>query len=381
VLAVLGVIVGGVESGAISDPLHNWVHYGGPLWPLFTWDYGWYHTLAMAGYPPGQIWPQYAFFPLWPLLLRASGSIPDWIAALTLTLAASGLAIFGVSSGTPSRRLVRTALAFACWPGSFLLLLAYPDVIALAAAAWAGVMILRGRPWLAGIFAAVAAVARPTGVLIAIPLVLVAGTPLLGRIFAGLAPVAGAAAVHGYLWARSNDPRAFFHAEALPIWQRSGPSRLTSWPGHVADALSTHVAVVVPGVLLGAVLVALMARRYGPIPAAVAAYLAVSAVLLLGAQSTETRIQSAILAVSVLMLAVLVRLGARYWPWAAFAAAVLAVSFFSGSVTSLGRQALFAFPLYWAVADGPRPFRHPLVAVAAIAANVAYALTLAKYAP
>src|SRR5881392_2454513 len=75
------------------------------------------------------------------------------------------------------------------------------------------------------------------------------------------------------------------------------------------------------------------------------------------------------------------RSGPRYRPWALFATAVIAVSFLSGTVTSFARQALFAFPLYWAVADGPRQLRHPLVAVVAVAANVAFALTLAKYAP
>ncbi|HEY8235524.1 MAG TPA: hypothetical protein VIF85_02715, partial [Gaiellaceae bacterium] len=74
--AVLGVVIGGVEAGAISDPLHSWVHYGGPLWPLFTWDFGWYHAVAEFGYPHGHGGPFYAFFPLWPLVLRASGSIP-----------------------------------------------------------------------------------------------------------------------------------------------------------------------------------------------------------------------------------------------------------------------------------------------------------------
>jgi len=81
------------------------------------------------------------------------------------------------------------------------------------------------------------------------------------------------------------------------------------------------------------------------------------------------------------ILGVLWWLGPRYRPWALFATAVVGVSFFSGTVTSFARQALFAFPLYWAVADGPRPLRHPLVAAVAVAANVAFALTLAKYAP
>ena len=57
--------------------------------------------------------------------------------------------------------------------------------------------------------------------------------------------------------------------------------------------------------------------------------------------------------------------GRNWWPTVALAVLVIAT----------------AFPLYWAVAEGPRPLRHPVVAVTAIAANVAFALTLAKYAP
>ena len=44
--AVLGVVTGGVASGAIADPHHNWPHFGGALWPLVTWDFGWYRTVA-----------------------------------------------------------------------------------------------------------------------------------------------------------------------------------------------------------------------------------------------------------------------------------------------------------------------------------------------
>jgi hypothetical protein len=381
VLAVLGVVVGGVASGAITDPHASWVHYGGRLWPLFIWDYGWYHGIASTGYPPHLTGPQYAFFPLWPEVLRASGSVPDWIAALAVATVASGLAFLGVAAASPSRRRLQAAIALACWPGSFLLLLGYPDVIALAAAAWAAALAVRGRPWAAGLLAALAAVARPTGFLIAIPLLFVTRSSLPGRLFAVLAPLAGAAAVSGYFWARSDDEFAFVHAQSLPIWARNGPGRLTKWPGHVWHAVGDHRLLVAVAVVLGAAVVVLVARRFGLIPAAVLAYLGVSGLLLLGAQTPQTRIQSAILALAVLMLVVLVRLGPLYWPWAAFVAAILGISVFSGSVTSFGRQALFAFPLYWAVADGPRPLRHPLLAVAAIAANVAFALTLAKYAP
>jgi hypothetical protein len=294
---------------------------------------------------------------------------------------ASGLAFLGVAAASPSRRRLQAAIALACWPGSFLLLLGYPDVIALAAAAWAAALAVRGRPWLAGVLGALAAVARPTGFLIAIPLLFVTRSSMPGRVFAVVAPLAGAAAVNGYFWARSDDVFAFVHAQSLPIWARNGPSRLTKWPGHVWHAIGDHRLLVAVAVVLGAAVVVLVARRFGLISAAVLAYLGVSGLLLLGAQTPQTRIQSAILALAVLMLVVLVWLGRIYWPWAAFVAAILGISVFSGSVTSFGRQALFAFPLYWAVADGPRPLRHPLVAVAAIAANVAFALTLAKYAP
>jgi hypothetical protein len=378
--AVLGVVIGGVEAGAISDPHHSWPHYLGPLWPLFTWDFGWYRAVAELGYPHGHGGPFYAFFPLWPLLLRASGSIPDWAAAFAVVVVASGLAFLGVAASNPSRQGRRSALALACWPGSFMLLLAYPDVLALAAAAWAAALVLRGRPYLAGALGALAAVARPTGFLIAIPLFFVARGKLPRTVAAG-APLAAAAAVQIYFWRRSGDPRAFIHAQQLPIWQRNGPSRLSKWPGHLAHAFDVHAALLITGTVVAAVLIALAAHRLNRWYAVALAYAFVVGALLFGAQTTQTRIESAVLAVAVPIVGLLWWLGPRYRPWALFATAVIALSFLSGTVTSFSRQALFAFPVYWAVADGPRQLRHPLVAVAAVVANVAFALTLAKYAP
>ena len=379
--AGLGVVVGGVRSGAIADPLGRWPHFGGSLWPLFSWDFGWYRGIAMTGYPHGHGGPEYAFFPLWPWILRASGSVPDWIAALAVVIAASAFAFAGVAAASPSGRGWRSALVLACWPGSLMLLLTYPDVIALAAAAWAAALALRGRPWLAGVLGAVAAVARPTGFLIAIALALATRGSRAGRLFAIAAPVAAAAAVHLFFWIRSGDPRAFTHAQALPIWERNGPGRLSKWPGHLAHAFEVHAALIAAGAIVAIILVVFIAGRFGRVYAAGAGYVFVVAGLLLGAQTSQSRIGSAIAAIVVPLLLVLWQLGPRYRPWALFATAVFAVSFFSATVTSLGRQALFAFPLYWAVADGPKPFRHPFVAAAAVAANVAILLTIGKYAP
>jgi hypothetical protein len=217
--------------------------------------------------------------------------------------------------------------------------------------------------------------------MIALPLALAARGSRVARVFAAAAPVAAAAAVHGFFWARSGEADAFFHAQSLPIWQRNGPARLAKWPGHVAHALGAHALWIVPAAIAGAALVVVVARRFGRGHGAMLAYALAVLALLLGAQTTQTRIQSAFLALAVAAILVLWRRGASSWPWAAFATLVIAVSLFSGSVTSIGRQALFAFPLYWAAADAPRSLRHPLVALAAITANVAYTLTFAKYPP
>jgi hypothetical protein len=380
-VAVLGVVAGGTAGGAITDPHHSWPHYGGPFWPLFIWDYGWYEVIAIYHYPAHVTAPVYAFFPLWPLILRASGAVADWAVGFGVAIAASAVAFAGVATAIPSGRRLRAAVGMAIWPGSFVLLLAYPDVIAVAAGAWAAALILRGRPWLAGAFAAVAAFARPTGFLLAIPLLFAGRVSVRGRVFAVLAPIAAAAAVHVYFWRRSGDALAFLHAESLPVWSRKGPQRLAKWPGELAHALHVHAALVIPAAFVGIAVIALVYRRFGVWYAAAVAYVFAVAAALLGAQTTPTRIQSAILALTVLGIAYLWYRGRTYWPWALFATAVIAVSVFSGSVTSLGRQAVFAFPLFWTVADAPRPARHPVILVAAAAANLAYALTLARYAP
>lgn len=380
--AIVALVVIASHAGAWTNT-QGWAHHGGSLWPLFTWDYGWYELIAKLGYPPHQVTPVYAFFPLWPLLLRASGGVPDWAWAFAAVLLASGLAFVGLAFSKPGTRGGdwRAAAILACWPGSFLLLLGYPDALALAAAVWAAALALRSQPVPAGLVAAVAAAARPNGVFLAIPLALATRSGLAGRAFAAGAPIAAAGAVELFFWRRSGDPRAFYYAQALPIWERNGPARLTKWPGHLAHAVETHTGLLLVGAVVALVVIAALARFAGRPYALAAAYLFLVLGLLFGAQSTLTRIQSAIAALAFLALILLWSRGREYVPWALFATAVLATSFFSGSVTSFARQALFAFPLFWAVADAPRLVRHPLVVVAAVAANVAYALTLTRYTP
>lgn len=310
----------------------------GFLWPLFAWDFDLYRYVSVHGYIPGDT-PAYAFFPLWPLVLAVGG----WPLAAAVVVGASGAAFLGIAAMTRDPR--RTAVALACWPGSFALALAYPDGLALAAAAWACALALRPSNSLllggaAGALGAIAATARPAGFLVALPLF------LLGRRGAALAPLAAAAAVHGYFWSRDGEPGAFLRAQSN--WGRGGIEPL-----------------MIVGVLVLAAL--LWRRRLLPL------YAVGVAGMVAAAGSLQTRVEALRLGLVTLPALSLVR--GRVW--VAYSVAVLALSLGSGSIQSLGRQSLLAFPLVWAAADrAPRW----LLALGALA-NAALLLLLPEFAP
>ncbi len=374
--AVLLTVALGLATGTYTLAAGWSIHHG--LWPLFAWDYNWYHFVAYGGYPDGQGGRQYAFFPLWPLLLRWSGSIPDVVAAAGLAWAASAAAFFGLAEGLPRDRL-RTALALACWPGSFVLALAYPDALALAAAAWAAALALRGRFLAAGLVGVIAALARPSGVLIVIPLAWLAWGKGPRAWLGAAAPVAAAAAVEAYFWSHSGDPTVFFDAQRL--WGRGGPGRFGDWTGHLRDVLERHGLLIALLAVVVAAAIVLTWRQLGPWPTAVIAYACAVPLLLAATQSLEGFVDSARAALILPLLAVLWRLGPRYRPWAAFATAVIGLLLFSGTMQSFGRQSLFAFPIFWAIAEGPRWLRYPPLAVLGFACNLGLALLLTHYAP
>jgi hypothetical protein len=373
VLAALGI---GLAAGAYTwKP--GWLEHAG-LWPLFAWDFNWYDLIARDGYPAGRGGRQYAFFPLWPLLLHWAGAHWDIVVGGGLAWAASAAAFLGLSAGLPPVRL-RSAVALACWPGSFALALAYPDALALAAAAWAAAFALRGRPLGAGALGAIAAFARPTGVLIALPLAWLArGRGPRGWLGAAL-PVATAVGVEAYFWARSDDATAFFDAQRL--WGRKGPSGLGKWADHLAGVLERHGLLI--GLLAAAAAVALVFayRRFGAWPTAIGAYACAVPLLLAATKSLQGFVDSARAALVLPLLVLLWRLGPRYRPWAAFATAVTVLLLLSGTIQSFGRQSLFAFPIFWAIADGPRWLRSPPLAVLGFAVNIGLVLLLTRFAP
>jgi hypothetical protein len=372
-LAALGI---GLAAGAYTWA-PGWLEHKG-LWPLFAWDFNWYDFIGSAGYPAGHVDRQYAFFPLWPALLHWAG--PHWhiVVGGALAWLASLAAFFGLSKGLPSSPL-RSALALACWPGSFALALAYPDGIALAAAAWAAAFALRGKPLAAGALGAIAALARPNGVLIALPLAWLArGRGPRAWLGAAL-PVAAAVGVEAYFWSRSDHATAFFDAQKL--WGRAGPSNLGKWADHVRDVLEHHTLAIA---LLAVVAVAALLfawRRFGSLPTAVGAYVCAVPLLLAATKSLEGFVDSARAALVLPLLVLLWRLGPRYRPWAAFSTVVVALLLLSGTIQSFGRQSLFAFPIFWAIADGPRWLRSLPLAALGFAGNIVLVLLLTHFAP
>lgn len=378
-LAWLGAVLATVAIGLAAGAYHwhpGWYEHQG-LWPLFSWDYNWYELIARAGYPAHLVERQYAFFPLWPLLLRWAGTHWDVVVGAGAAWAASAAAFFGVSAGLPPVRL-RSALALACWPGSFALALVYPDALALAAAAWAAALALRGKPLAAGALGAIAALARPNGVLIALPLLWLGRRSVRGWIGAAL-PVAAAAVVEGYFWARSDRATVFFDAQRL--WGRGGPHNFPHWLHQAGRLLSQHGAVIAVFALAAVAALVLVWRRFGLWTTLVAGYVCAVVFLLAATRSLEGFVDSARAALVLPLLVVLWRLGERYRPWAAFATVVVASLLLSGTMQSFGRQSLFAFPIFWALADGPRWLRSPFLAVAGFAGNVALVLLLTRFAP
>ncbi|MFN8040399.1 MAG: mannosyltransferase family protein [Acidimicrobiales bacterium] len=146
------------------------------------WDAFWYRSIAEDGYVyyPG-VQSSVAFFPGYPLLVRfvalAVGNV--FVAGSITTFVCGLLAARGLWAWLTARMSVRaagvTVALVLLYPFSWYLFGAvYADALFLAAAIGAFVAVDRDRMWTAGLLGFVASASRPTGVAVAIGLVLVA---------------------------------------------------------------------------------------------------------------------------------------------------------------------------------------------------------------
>jgi hypothetical protein len=317
-----------------------------PLGPLAAWDGRWYGEVAKHGYSlAADEKSSAAFFPLYPRVLRWGHDLLGW-EYLTAGLVASNL-LFAVGvfalyelgrSLLPERQARRAAVYATVFPLGFVFSMLYAESLAFAAVSLAALCAVRGR-WLASVpFAAAAALARPGGVFVVLPILAaaVAAWPALTRAGRLAACSAGAAAPLAlvllpiYQWRATGDLLAWSHAQAA--WGRSfGPAG--AW--HAIVALPDGIAA-------------------DPWLARDAAFVAAYAVLLLVARRTGV---------------------GRAWVAAAALMAFLPLA--SGTFESAGRLGMIAPPLYWGLAAlTPRAPAYRALVVASALLLAAGTLTL-----
>lgn len=150
-----------------------------------SWDSVWYLKIAAHGYGRTQMWPDpatgtgyiqsdYAFFPLYPVLMRMvstvlpGGLVPAGILVAWVCAAVAALGVYRIGEHVvgPRAGLLLVGL-WAALPHSVVLTLAYTEPLLAALAAWALYALLRERwLWAAGL-AVLAGLTRPTGLAVA----------------------------------------------------------------------------------------------------------------------------------------------------------------------------------------------------------------------
>jgi hypothetical protein len=147
------------------------------VWTLDRWDGRWYRMVARGGYllvPGRQSDP--AFFPLYPIALRAVHAVGvGWGAAgplLSNLALLVGLGLFyALTREIFSEPLARRSTIYlAIFPLSYVFSMAYPESIELVLLTAAALAALRRHWWLAAVCAGAAALARPEGLFLALPL-------------------------------------------------------------------------------------------------------------------------------------------------------------------------------------------------------------------
>lgn len=321
------------------------IEHAHALGPLEAWDGRWYRIVASSGYllvPGRQSDP--AFFPLYPVMLRALHLIGLGYGTAGLVVANAGFLLALAAFYALSRALVdeptarRATVYLAVFPFGYVFSMMYPESVVLALISLAALAALRVRWGWAAACAGAAALARPEGLFVALPLAVVAWRQRRTLTSAGrglalgavLAPAAAIASFSLYLGVALGDPLAWTTAERA--WGRHfSPIGVV----HAIDGLGrafAHDAWVVRDV------------------AAVAVYL--------------------------VLLAAAGRAGVS-WPWLLSGLAVVVLPLFSGSFDSVGRFGLLAPAAFWGLgALGRDPRVHRLIVALSVPLLAAAMVTL-----
>lgn len=209
-----------------------------------AWDSGWYFDIARRGYywsADGQ--SSIAFFPLYPMLIRlvawpfGGTERALWLSAIGVSTGAYFLALVALHRLTvrlsgDRETARRTILYVAIFPFALFFTRVYAESVFLLTSVLAVSDAYERRWWRAGVWGALATLARPNGILIVVPLLLLAlrdrpGAAALARRAVALSPAPLAlAGFCAFAYSLSGDPLAWLHAEAQwgyslghPPWQ------------------------------------------------------------------------------------------------------------------------------------------------------------------
>jgi hypothetical protein len=210
-----------------------------------AWDSGWYFDIARRGYyysADGQ--SSVAFFPLYPMLMRAVAwpfggtDRAVWAAGIVVSFVGFALGLLVLHRLTErclgTREAARrTVLYVAVFPFSLFMTRVYAESVFLLTSVLAVSSAFDRRWWRAGAWGALATLARPNGILVGVPLVLLALSDRpspreLATRAAALLPVPGAlAGFCGFVYMRSGEPLGWLSAQGQwgyflwnPPWQQ-----------------------------------------------------------------------------------------------------------------------------------------------------------------
>ena len=221
--------------------------------PLARWDSGWYISIAESGYmlPPRKFGEEtnHAFFPLYPLLMRAvmrttgiETSLAGNLISLACFLGAAVTFARWVAARWGPERVMPALLALLAFPTSFFFLTVYTEALFLLLALLAADSVDRDRPLVAAVAGYLAGLTRISGVVLGPYLALSSffrgrsrGRGVLASIGAGavtgLPPLLGFATFCAYFWRRYGDP--FLFSTAQHNW---GSAEKTAWDGPILIA-------------------------------------------------------------------------------------------------------------------------------------------------
>jgi len=197
-----------------------------------AWDSGWYFDIAQRGYywrADGQ--SSVAFFPLYPTLMRIVAAPfggtdrAIWLSGIAISCVAFALALVALHRLTErifgDRAVARRAVLYlAIFPFSLFFTRVYAESIFLLASVLAVSRAHDGRWARAGLWGALASLARPNGILIGLPLALMAlkdrpgWRGLLTRAAALLPLPLAVGGYCAYVYSLTGDPLAWLHAQS-----------------------------------------------------------------------------------------------------------------------------------------------------------------------